>query len=368
METLLYDINPESLMNNLFLEDVIDAMVDLVRVIDKDNRIILMNKNMKQTMGNNIGEICNGFYKGVKCCEECLCEKTIKENKTFNKYRMLDGKTYNVVVSPILDKNGNPTAAVEIYRDVTEEQRLTKEIIRLNDKFKSDIKLARMVQAALITDMPEIEGFNFEAIYCPCENLGGDFYDVFFIDKHHVAFYMADVSGHGVMASMLTAYMKEAVRSALIRQHSPAKALKNLLKSFRSLGLSDSIYITLFLAIVNTENGEIKYCNAGLNTLPIVVSENKDVYEVYSPGMPLSKWDMKDSYEDKVLTLDAGDKIMLYTDGLIEEKSLGYSEENLKEFLIKYDMDENNLSLIRNRLINIQRKDDAAVMVLSRVK
>jgi len=367
VETLLYDINPESLMNNLFLEDVIDAMVDLVRVIDKNNRIVLMNKNMKETMDTKIGDICIGEYKGVKCCEECLCAKTIRENKTFNKYRMIDGKTYNVVVSPILDKHGVPMAAVEIYRDVTEEQRLTNEIIRLNDKFKSDIKLARMVQAALITDMPEIENYNFEAIYCPCENLGGDFYDVFFIDKQHVAFYMSDVSGHGVMASMLTAYMKEAVRSALIRQQSPAKALKNLLKSFRSLGLSDSIYITMFLAILDTESGTIKYCNAGLNTLPIVCSKD-DAFEIYSPGMPLSKWDMKDSYEDNILILGVEDKIMLYTDGLIEEKDLGYTEESLKQFLIEYDVKENNLSFIRNRLINIQRKDDAAIMVLSRLK
>jgi sigma-B regulation protein RsbU (phosphoserine phosphatase) len=342
-------------------------MVDLVRVIDKDNRIVLMNKNMKETMGDEIGSICTGVYNGVRCCEECLCDKTIKENKTFNKYRTMDGKTYNVVASPILDENGKPIAAVEIYRDVTEEQRLTNEIIMLNDKFKSDIKLARMVQAALITDMPQIDNLEFEAIYCPCESLGGDFYDVFFIDKQRTAFYMADVSGHGVMASMLTAYMKEAVRSALIRQQSPAKALKNLLKSFRSLGLAESIYITIFLAVANIETGEVKYCNAGLNTLPLVFS-NSQVVELFSPGMPLSKWDMKDNYEDSVFTMQVGDKMMLYTDGLTEEKSLGYSEQMLKKFLVEYDKETNNLSSICNRLINIQRKDDAAVMVLSRIK
>lgn len=367
METLLYDINPESTMNYLFLEDVIDAMVDLVRVIDKDNRIVLMNKNMKETMGTKIGDVCTGEYKGVVCCQECLCAKTIRENKTFSKYRKIDGKIYNVVVSPILDRHSVPVAAVEIYRDVTEEQRLTEEIMRLNDKFKSDIKLARMVQAALITDMPEIEGYSFEAIYCPCENLGGDFYDVFFIDEKNVAFYMADVSGHGVMASMLTAYMKEAVRSALMRQHSPAKALKNLLKSFRSLGLSDSIYITMFLAILDTKSGAITYCNAGLNTLPIICSKN-DAFEVYSPGMPLSKWDMIDSYEDNKLILGVDDKIMLYTDGLVEQKDLGYSEETLKQVLIDYNINENNLARIRNKLINTQRRDDAAIMVLNRVK
>lgn len=366
METILYDMNDDaSVLSNLFFEDVIDAMVDLVRVIDKDNRIIYMNQNMKHTMGDNIGDICTGIYNGVKCCEECLCEKTIRENKIHNKNRTIDGKTYNVLVSPILNKDGKPVAAVEIYRDVTEEQRLTSEIIRLNDKFKADIKLARMVQVALITDMPQVEKFNFEAIYCPCENLGGDFYDVFFVDKHRVAFYMADVSGHGVMASMLTAYMKEAVRSALIRQQSPAKALKNLLKSFRSLGLADSIYITMFLAIANSETGEIKYCNAGLNTLPIIHSKT-GVTEVYSPGMPLSKWEIKDNYEDNTIYLSVGDKMMLYTDGLVEEENLGYTEQSLKEFLMKYDPQTNNLGSIRNRLLNIHRKDDAAVMVLKR--
>jgi len=367
METQLYDINADTLMNNLLLEDIIDAMVDLVRVIDRDNRIILMNKNMKKTMGDEIGSICTGVYNGVRCCEECLCEKTIKEKKTFNKFRTMDGKTYNVVASPILDENGNAIAAVEIYRDVTEEQRLTKEIIMLNDKFKSDIRLARMVQAALITDMPQMDNLEFEAIYCPSESLGGDFYDVFFVDKQRAAFYMADVSGHGVMASMLTAYMKEAVRSALIRQQSPARALKNLLKSFRSLGLDESIYITIFLAIVNVETGEVKYCNAGLNTLPLLCS-NSEAVEIFSPGMPLSKWEMKDNYEDNMFTLQAGDRMMLYTDGLTEEASLGYSEQALKKFLMEYDIETNNLSPISNRLVNIQRKDDTAIMVLSRIK
>ena len=106
----------------------------------------------------------------------------------------------------------------------------------------------------------------------PCESLGGDFVDIFRIDDSHIGVYIADVSGHGVQASLLTVFLRSAVNKKLL---SPSRALEELFYEFNKSKLDREMYITMFYSIIDLDDRTMLYSNAGLNVLPVVYGRQK---------------------------------------------------------------------------------------------
>jgi sigma-B regulation protein RsbU (phosphoserine phosphatase) len=201
--------------------------------------------------------------------------------------------------------------------------------------------------------------FNF--IYQPCETLGGDFIDIFKLDDDHIGLYVADVSGHGVAASMLTMFLRTALDKSLL---SPAKALTQLYANFNKNDFFSELYIAVFYVIIDTKNYTMTYSNAGLNVCPILFSGD-GIQILRAPGIPISNWVESPDYIEITTSIKPKDRLFLYTDGIIEirnKKNDQFGEERVVKHLLESELPPSqNLSELIKKAIsfsNSSNEDD----------
>lgn len=227
------------------------------------------------------------------------------------------------------------------------EQR-TRQLKVINKRLMDDLEYARGIQKAMLPGEIEENGdISFNALYFPADRLSGDFYDIFKLDEEHYAFYICDVSGHGVPAAMLTVFLKQCIdnkKDSDIENGSislPSKVLQSVFDSFNNASFKDEMYIVLVYALYNVKTRQLAYCSAGLNTPPILVDEDGRLTELAAKGLPICKLKSvaEVNYEDSYLVLNKGDKLFFYTDGLIDAKDrddITYGTDRLEEMLTKY--------------------------------
>jgi sigma-B regulation protein RsbU (phosphoserine phosphatase) len=332
-----------------FIEDIVNGMFDWVRVIDKDDNVLYMNKAMSEGLGLSAdGKKCYEALGRTMPCEDCTSRKAAFNGTSFEKEEQVDGKCFSVMSSPLRNKDGEIIAVVEVLRETTHIKQLYRDMEEQNKILKREIEMARELQASLLPSPPSDTRLDFSLLFIPCETLGGDFIDTFYIDDSHLGIYLADVSGHGVPASLLTIFLRSSINKKLL---SPAKALEELYYEFTHSRLDHEMYITIFYAIIDLENKKMKYSNAGLNVVPVVYSDTR--FELLRlPGIPISNWMKKPGYTEGEIEFHSGDKLFLYSDGILELKNKQneqYGEDRLLEILL------NSNSKPRQLLLQIKK-------------
>lgn len=317
-----------------FIEDIVDGMYDWVRVLDRDDNVIYMNRAMSEGLGNpKTGMKCYELIGRNEPCENCISRQAVLNDKPCEKEEYIGNQVFSVMSSPLKNEKGEIVAVVEVLRDSTEVRRLQRELIRQNTKLNEELKLAKKLQCSLLPKRLPEDRIGFSFVYKPCEELGGDFLDIFRVDERHVGIYIADVSGHGVPASMLTVFLRSTLNKRLL---SPADALRELFQEFNASRIDEDLYITIFYAIIDTADMTMVYSNAGHNVCPIVFS--RDRFELLRmPGIPISNWLEKPEYRNGEISLGKGDKIFFYTDGIVEMRNASneqFGEERLLELLL----------------------------------
>lgn len=233
------------------------------------------------------------------------------------------------------------------YVDDLEESvtQRTMEIRRANEKLLKNLKDAKHIQRALMTtEFPKISGMEFAAKYLPCEQVGGDFYNIFKLDEHNVGIVIGDVAGHGVSAAMVNVFINQNMRFRVdydeqrYRILTPRGVLMNLYHVYNNMSFPDEMYVVLFYGIYNTVTGKLSYSSAGMNTYPLILSAKGEVSHIKLDGFPICKFGkfFRPDYETKTLQLSSGDTLIFYSDGLgeIDRKQPDIlSSENIMEYL-----------------------------------
>lgn len=323
-----------------FIEEIIDGMQDSVRVIGRDGTVLFVNKAMEQTLGKDIiGKKCYELLGHTCPCDNCVSKYAI-EGCFCSKEEKINGRTFAVTSSPLRsDKDDSIEAVVEVLHDITELKELSIELKIQNQKLKQDLAMARRLQCSLLPkQQPLNDKIDFSFIYRPCDTLGGDFLDIFRIDENHIGVYIADVSGHGVAASMLTMFLRTALNKSTF---SPAEALTQLYEYYNRNNFADELYIAVFYGIINTADYTVTYSNAGLNVCPIIYSRNS--FKILrAPGIPISNWVENPSYTEFTESIRPRDKIFFSTDGIIELKNpenSQFGEDRILEHLLESDFE-----------------------------
>lgn len=317
-----------------FIEDIVNGMFDWVRVVDMHNNVIYMNKAMSDAFGKPmIGTKCYETIGRTEPCINCTSRKTVFDGASHEKEEHINGRVFSVMCSPIRNSDGKIIAAVEVLRETTQLKQLHQELQKQNDKFKGELEMARKLQTSLLPEPLTDSRLDFSFLFMPCEALGGDFLDIFKIDSSHVGLYIADVSGHGVPASLLTVFLRSSLNKKL---PSPAKALEELYFEFNRSKLDEDLYITIFYAIIDLDKRTMLYSNAGLNVSPVIYSKARfDLLRL--PGIPISNWTEKPEYSDGSVNLQPGEKLFLYSDGILEMRNKDneqYGEDRLISILL----------------------------------
>lgn len=307
--------------NQALMYEVIENMRSMVRVIDDEERIVYMNRSMREEFGNKTGEKCYAMLEKDESCEDCISMKCIKSRKTESKDARYGDKHYRIIASPAKITD-NLSYSIEIFHDITEQKNLEAESARHYEKLLGDIAFAKQIQRkALPEDRIYWNSLKIDSCYLPSEDLSGDLFDIIRIDDDKCLFYIADVSGHGVRSSLLTMFLRQVIRGMKAGAADLTALLEEILKSYRDLNLDSEQYISVLCGLYNRETRGLSLVNAGHNCLPMVVEASNGgstIKEISVKGMPVCRLLTRSNHEIKTLQMEKGDRILLYTDGVTE--------------------------------------------------
>jgi sigma-B regulation protein RsbU (phosphoserine phosphatase) len=216
-----------------------------------------------------------------------------------------------------------------------------KETTTAKERIESELKIARDIQMSMVPKtfppFPNRPEFDLYAILVPAREVGGDFYDFFFIDDNHLCFAIGDVSGKGIPAALFMAVTRTLFRTIASRASEPDKIL-SLLNREMCRNNDTCMFVTVFCAVLDIRTGEVEYSNGGHNP-PYLISHNATSPLKKTGGMALGfKEDL--TYRAEKIMLRTGDALFLYTDGVTEAMDVRgnqFSARRLAEFLHQFN-------------------------------
>jgi sigma-B regulation protein RsbU (phosphoserine phosphatase) len=199
-------------------------------------------------------------------------------------------------------------------------------------RLEAQLEVARHVQLSLLPPRdPVVEGFDISAYNFSTEEVSGDYYDFVKLYEDQLGIVIADVSGKGIPASLLMAFLRASLRSAIHVGYAPHVAMGKV-----NYLLWETIephqYVTAFYGMLDATNRTLAFVNAGHNP-PLLLSPDGGVRVIERGGLPLGMF--RDTrYYEYYLTIEPGQILLLYTDGATEANSPD-GEEYGRERLVK---------------------------------
>ena len=244
---------------------------------------------------------------------------------------------------------------------------------------KSDLALAAEIQLAILPQkFPPFgdlkDTVDVYASMKPAKDVGGDFYDITRIDNDHIGLTMADVSGKGVPAAMFMAVSHTLLRLAGKKRLKPEEVIteSNNVLATESF---DNMFVTLFYAILNVRTGEMQYVNAGHN--PPYILHKDGTLDTLPTSKNICLGVIEDySYTSDSLTLQKGDCLVTFTDGVTEACSTSdelFGENRLEALLPTLagqsarGILDNVINAVRTHAEGAEQSDDITVLVAKRL-
>ena len=182
-----------------------------------------------------------------------------------------------------------------------------------------ELSIGRQIQASILPQaMPKVGSLAVAARYQPMTAVAGDFYDFVEIDDERLGILVADVSGHGVPAAMLASMVKVSLAAQRAHAERPGSVLTGMNKTL--FGRLAGQYVTAAYLFIDAHAGLIRYAAAGHPPMFRLVRRSLEIQEVENNGLALGFFENA-SYDEIELPLEAGDRLLLYTDGMIEAEN-----------------------------------------------
>lgn len=237
--------------------------------------------------------------KGETCGVLCLGPK-------------MTGKSYEPDDIEFLTSLGN-LAFVSLQNSVLVEQQLEKQ------RLEEEMRLARQIQEGLQpTEVPNVEGLEIATLAIPSRHVAGDYFDVVELENNRILLAIADVTGKGMPASLLMSNLQAALHSIIHMDITLEEATSNMNRVIcRNTGYDK--FITFFHGIYNPADRTFRYVNAGHNP-PMLLRASGEMEELEKGGLLLGVM-LGMPYEAGTTTLNPGDVLAIFTDGVTEAMS-----------------------------------------------
>jgi PAS domain S-box-containing protein len=233
--------------------------------------------------------------------------------------------------------------------------------------YERELSNVEMLQRSLLPELPpQLAGIQIAARYMPGgADVGGDWYDAIPLEGGRVGVAMGDVVGHGIRAASLMGQLRHAMRAYALDGHSPAGVLDRLDRVVRSL--DGGQMATLLYLVMEPDHGTIRFANAG-HVPPLVIGPNGDAdYLASASNPPLGVFESP-THTENVMELAPGSTIVLYTDGLVEERGVSI-DQGLEALRLAASQDVCHPGELCDRLVEgmlaiHEANDDIAVLAL----
>ena len=203
--------------------------------------------------------------------------------------------------------------------------------------FAHELETARQIQSFILPHKTvDIKGIYLAAHYVPMASVAGDFYDFIKVDEKRLGILIADVSGHGVPASLISSMVKIAFSSQLPHAYNPAQVLSGINQIL--CGKLESDFVTAGYLFIDTEKQTATYAGAGHPPLLLWRGSEQKINEFRGKGIILGQFEDA-RYQNIELNLESGDRFLLYTDGIIEATNTSgdcFGWDHFKEFITSH--------------------------------
>ena len=254
--------------------------------------------------------------------------------------RKLNGELFDCIVDVSIAP-GYEDSWVKVFvsvADVSQLKKLERQLAIANERMSTELNFARDIQISMLPlifpAFPDRQEVTVHAALDSAREVGGDFYDFYFLDDDHLCFVVGDVSGKGAPGALMMAVSKTLIKSRAADDNEPASILTHVNDELSQDNVS-SMFVTVFLGILDVKTGEFVYTNAGHNP-PYIRRKDGSIQKIDAfhgpvigamPGMP---------YDQDRDVLHEGDVILVYSDGVTEafnEEDQLFSEERLEKLL-----------------------------------
>ena len=182
---------------------------------------------------------------------------------------------------------------------------------------RQELDVAKQVQLSGVpAELPVRKAFGVHAIMNPAKEIGGDFYDFFDLDEHHIGLVIADVSDKGVPAALFTMITRALLKSSSRRHPSPSRCLHEV-NEFVCQDNDACMFVTVFYGVLDLRDGTFNFCNGGHNPPRHLTADGAVNALPLTGDFALGVADGHDFGESSI-TLAPGDALFLYTDGITE--------------------------------------------------
>ena len=334
---------------------ILDRMPQGVFVFDKQLRVKFTNAAFRRSFSDGAktqGSLAQavGCREEKKCgegayCTECaflrvmknaVAERVEKEetiHTTVNRGGRTDKLSMRIRVLPVDEKG-------KLFLGLTEGT--------YQSEIEREMLSAEQMQRRLLPAGKSVGGVNYAYVYIPKYGVGGDLPDVYELDGQTYGI-LSDVSGKGISAGMLSAFIKAAFDK---KQPDLAVALSQLNMKFNELNQDERSYITVSAVRMDKRTGLMRYAVAGHN-VPILLKNQYGIHEIESPAPPISNWMPDFTYQEKELPFERGDILVMLTDGVTEcTNSAGeqFGIERVESVLMQSHSAEDFIAKIKSAL------------------
>jgi phosphoserine phosphatase RsbU/P len=398
----------QSLGRSVRLEEVLPKVLDtLFKVfIQADRAFIVLVENDQlipkwiKTRHEDQQEsfrISRTVMREVMSTKEAIISLDASSDERFEMAHSISSfRIRSMIVAPLLDSQGEAIGAIQmdtvdskrqfeagdleilasiaVQAGISIENAQLHEVVLEQNRVEQDLELARQVQQAFLPSKPpEAQGYQFHNYYRPADQIGGDYFDYIPLPGDRLAVIVADVVGHGVAAAMLMAKVSAETRYCLASHEDLAQAISMLNQRISALNLRR--FVTFLCLRLELKTGKVDIVNAG-HMMPIWMQRAKG--SIFEPGddeagVPLGI--MEDyQYENISITLDPGDELMMYTDGISEAPDVNgqmYGIERLRNYALASDgnIDKIGATIIADVDVftkNTRQADDMCLVIVKR--
>ncbi|HLB00419.1 MAG TPA: PP2C family protein-serine/threonine phosphatase [Bacteroidota bacterium] len=256
------------------------------------------------------------------------------------------------------------------------ENRYLHEQALEKQRIEQEMSVAASIQQKILpVGLPDIAGYDLWGTNIPSKSVGGDYYNCIPLYDGRFALIIADVAGKGVPAALLVSSLHAYLSAYLEGSFALTRLAARLNKVLYNDSTADK-FITAFFALLTPENGDLECLSAGHNPA-YILRNDRSLVELHAGGLPLGTIDMDLPYKSERATLQKGERLFLYTDGVTEAENESHvlyeNEFPVTDFLARHVPDSSE-TFIDELLVDIRKftrsapqNDDITAMYLRRL-